>query len=188
MIGEFAMRKSTKRELWVLFILTLISIVIGMALREYNAAKELQAGEKPQSEKRNMLADYDFKAKDLNGNPIVLSEYKGKKIFINFWSASIRPCKKEMADIEALYNETKGTDLVILSVNAADAEDKARAFVDGKGYSFPIILDNDGKITKQYNVVGIPTSFFIDKDGYLDDMAIGAINLEKMKEYISNLD
>lgn len=188
MIGEFTMRKSTKRELWVLFMLALISVAIGMALKEYNAAKELQAGEKPQSEKRNMLVDYDFKAKDLDGNSIVLSEYKGKKIFINFWSTDIRPCKKEMADIEALYNEMKDTDLVILSVNAADAEDKVRAFADEKSYSFPIILDIDGKITKRYNVVGIPTSFFIDKDGYLDNMSIGAINLEKMKEYISNLD
>lgn len=188
MIGEFTMRKSTKRELWVLFMLALIAIAIGMVLKEYNAAKELQAGEKPQSEKRNMLSDYDFTAKDLNGDPIVLSEYKGKKIFINFWSTAIRPCEKEMADIETLYNETKGTDLMILSVNAADAEDKVRAFVEKNAYSFPIILDSDGAITKQYNVMGIPTSFFIDKDGYLDDVSIGAINLEKMKKYIDSID
>jgi len=182
------MRKSTKRELLVLLTLTLISIAIGLVLREYTAEKKLQAGEPPQSEKRNILADYDFKAEDLNGNPIVLSDYKGKKILINFWSTSIRPCEKEMADIEALYKETKDADLVILSINAADNEEKVRAFVTKKGYSFPVILDPDGKLTKQYKVMGIPTSFFIDKDGYLGDMSIGAINLEKMKKFIDSID
>lgn len=182
------MRKSTKKELWVLLILLLLAIVCGMFLKNYTAAKELKTGEQQQADKRNMMKDNDFRVKDLNGNDIVLSEYKGKKVFINFWSLSCRPCKKEMADIETFYNETKDTDLVILSVNVAGTEEKVRPIVAEKGYSFHIMLDYEGKIAEQYRVMGFPTSFFIDTEGYLYNMSIGAITLEKMKEYINDMD
>lgn len=182
------MRKSTKRELLVLLALTLFSIAVGLFLKDYTAAKQLTAGEQQQADKRNIMKDYDFKAKDLNGNDIVLSDYKGKKVFINFWSLSNPLYAKEMADIEALYNETKDTDLVILSVNVAGAEKKVRSTVAEKGYSFPIMLDYEGKITEQYNVIGFPTSYFIDTEGYMHNVFIGALTLEKMKEYIGNMD
>lgn len=188
MIGELDMRKSTKKELWVLLTLLLLAIICGIFLKAYTEAKELKAGEQLQADKRNMMKDNDFISKDLNGNDIVLSKFKGKKVFINFWSLSCPPCKAEMADIEKLYNETKDTDLVILSINAAGAEEKIRSVAAERGYSFPIMLDNKGIIVEQYHVMGFPTSFFIDTEGYLDNMSIGAIDLEKMKEFINDMD
>jgi peroxiredoxin len=188
MIGELDMRKSTKKELWVLFILLLLAIACGMVLRNYTEAKELKAGKQQQADKRNMMKDNDFRSKDLNGNDIVLSEYKGKKVFINFWSLSCRPCIAEMADIEKLYNETKDSDLVILSINVAGTEEKVRSAIAERGYSFPIMLDYEGTITEQYNVLGFPTSFFIDSEGYLDNISVGAITLEKMKKLINDMD
>jgi peroxiredoxin len=187
MIGEFDMRKSTKRELLVLLSLALLSAVFGMYLRYHNTAKGVDAG-KQQAAKIDIMGEKDFSAKDLNGNDIVLSEYKGKKVFINFWSLSCRPCEKEMADIETLYNEAKDKDIVILSVNVAGEEEKVRSAVSEKGYSFPIILDYEGKISAQYNVFGFPSSFFLDKDGYLSDVSIGALTLEEMKNRIGNME
>lgn len=182
------MRKSTKRELLVLLALALLSAAFGIFLRDHNAAKGADAVEQQQTVKKNIMADYDFSAKDLNGNDIVLSKYKGKKVYINFWSLSCRPCIKEMADIEALYNETKDSDVVILSVNVAGKEEKVRSVVSEKGYSFPIILDYDGKIAAKYHVMGFPSSFFVDTEGYLSDISIGAITLEDMRKRISSID
>ncbi|MGE5677130.1 MAG: TlpA disulfide reductase family protein [Pseudomonadota bacterium] len=182
------MRKSTKRELLVLLALALLAVTFGVFLRDHYTAKGADKGEQQQAIKRNIMADYDFSAKDLNGNDIVLSEFKGKRVYINFWSLSCRPCEKEMADIEALYNETKDSDIVILSVNVAGEEEKVRSAVLKRGCSFPIILDYEGKITAQYHVMGFPTSFFIDKEGYLSDISIGALTLEEMKKRIDSMD
>lgn len=183
------MRKSTKRELLVLLTLALLSAAFGMFLRDhYYASKGPGAGKQQQTVKKNIMGDSDFSITDLNGNDIVLSEFKGKKVYINFWSLSCRPCEKEMADIETLYNETKDSDTVILSVNVAGEEEKVRSVVSERGYSFPIILDYDGKIAAQYHVMGFPTSFFIDKEGYLSDISIGAITLEDMKKRISSME
>lgn len=182
------MRKSTKRELLVLLALALLAAAFGVFLRGHYAAMGSDAGEKRQTDKRNIMADYDFSVKDLNGNEIVLSDYKGKRVFINFWSLSCRPCEKEMADIQTLYDETKDKDIVILSVNVAGEEEKVRSVVSEKGYSFPIILDYEGKISAQYHVMGFPTSFFIDTEGYLSDMSLGAVTLEDMKKRTGIID
>ena len=75
----------------------------------------------PDSEK---IAALNFKLKDLNGVEVSLSDFKGKKVFLNFWASWCPPCKAEMPDLEKLYQETKDSDLVILAVNIG--EDKTQ--------------------------------------------------------------
>jgi len=135
----------------------------------------------------NLMKDYDFKLEDLNGNTVSLSDYKGKKVFLNFWATWCPPCKAEMPDIEKLYQETKDSDLVILAVNVGEDKDTVQKFISDKGYNFHILLDVKGEVSQKYQVTGIPTSYFIDTEGYLDDGATGAIPLESMKKFVSNL-
>ena len=129
----------------------------------------------------------DFKLKDLNGKEVSLSDYKGKKVFLNFWASWCPPCKAEMPDIEKLYGETKDSDLVILAVNVGESKNTAKSFIDDNKYSFPVLLDSDQNVTNQYNIKGIPTSFFIDKEGNVVSSKVGGISLEEMKSYISEL-
>lgn len=130
----------------------------------------------------------DFKLKDLNGKEVSLSDFKGKKVFLNFWATWCPPCKAEMPDIEKLYQETKASDLVILSVDIGEDKNTVKTFIDKYNYNFKVLLDTDQEVALEYNINSIPSSFFIDKDGNIIATHIGAMNLEQMKSYIQKLD
>ena len=129
----------------------------------------------------------DFKLKDLDGKEVSLSDFKGKKVFLNFWASWCPPCKAEMPDIEKLYNETKDSDLVILAINLGESKKDVTSFLENNKYNFPVLLDSDQTIAQQYNVQYIPTSFFIDEDGNIIKTKTGPMTLEEMKSYISEL-
>ena len=136
----------------------------------------------------NLMSDYDFELEDLNGNKVKLSAYKGKKVFLNFWATWCPPCKAEMPDIEKLYQETKDTDLIILAINVGEDKKTVENFTSKNNYNFPVLLDAKGEISQLYQVSGIPTSYFVDSEGYLDDGTSGAITFESMKEFINKLE
>jgi thiol-disulfide isomerase/thioredoxin len=130
----------------------------------------------------------DFKLKDLNGKEVSLSQLKGKRVFLNFWATWCPPCKAEMPEIEALYNETKDSDLVILAVNIGESQNTVKSFMDKNKYNFSVLLDTDNSIAAKYNIQSIPTSFFIDKDGVIVSRHIGSMNKTQMETYIKNID
>lgn len=133
------------------------------------------------------IAALDFKLKDLNGKEVSLSDFKGKKVFLNFWASWCPPCKAEMPDMQKLYQETKDSDLVILAVNVGESRDEAKSFLTDNKYNFAALLDLDQSVARQYNITGIPTSFFIDAEGNIVNKRVGPMSLEEMKSYISEL-
>jgi thiol-disulfide isomerase/thioredoxin len=138
--------------------------------------------------KINLMGDYDFNLEDLSGNKVALSGLSGKKVFLNFWATWCPPCKAEMPDIEELYQETKESDLVIIAVNVGEDKKTVQDFMDANSYNFTVLLDTDGKVSQLYQVSGIPTSYFVDTEGYLDDGTSGPLSLEAMKKYVNNLE
>jgi thiol-disulfide isomerase/thioredoxin len=133
------------------------------------------------------VAALNFKLKDLNGKDVSLSDFKGKKVLLNFWASWCRPCISEMPDIQKLYNETKDSDLVILAVNLGEDKATVKSFIDINKYNFTVLLDLEEIAGRQYTIAAIPTTFFIDKEGNIVSTVKGAITLEKMKMYISKL-
>ncbi|MBB6624160.1 TlpA family protein disulfide reductase [Clostridium gasigenes] len=129
----------------------------------------------------------DFKLKDLNGKYVSLNDFKGKNVLLNFWATWCPPCKAEMPDIEKLYQENKNSDLVILAVNLGEDKQTVKSFIEKNKYNFDILLDSDQDVAVKYNIVSIPTSFFIDKEGNIVSKKIGAMTLEEMKSYINLL-
>lgn len=130
----------------------------------------------------------DFKLTDLNGNEVSLSQFKGKKVFLNFWATWCPPCKAEMPDIEIVYNETKDSDLVILAVNIGEKRDTVKSFIDKNKYHFTVLLDSTSAIANTYKIDSIPTSFFIDQDGNIISTHIGSMDKTQMRAYIKTLD
>lgn len=130
----------------------------------------------------------DFKLKDLNGREFSLSELKGKRVFLNFWATWCPPCRAEMPEIEQLYQETKNSDLVIIAVEIGGPLDTVKAFISQNKYNFKVLLDSDKSVAEQYGISSIPTSFFIDKDGYIAAKNTGAMDYSQMQEYIKSLD
>jgi peroxiredoxin len=143
------------------------------------------ADTKSSSEKK--IAATDFKLKDLNGKEVSLSDFKEKKVFLNFWASWCPPCRGEMPDIEKLYEQTKDSDLIILAVNLGETKNTTKSFIDNNKYNFQVLLDSDQSVANQYNITAIPTSFFIDKEGYIVSTVRRGLTIDDMKDYISKL-
>jgi peroxiredoxin len=117
----------------------------------------------------------DFELPDSSGKTVKLSEVlRDKKlVMVNFWATWCGPCRVEMPSFEKLYNEQKNSGFTILAI----AEDKDRAKVDhyleGKPVSFPVLLDQDGALAKQFKIESFPTTVLLDAEGKIQEVHEG---------------
>lgn len=124
----------------------------------------------------------DFTLLDLEGNQVTLSEFRGNKtVFVNFWATWCPPCRAEMPEIEAVYQEYKGKDVEVIGVDLLETKDEVSQFVQQYGYSWTFVLDTTGEVATTYNIAAIPTSFFIDREGIIRVVNIGAMTKRAMK-------
>ena len=138
-------------------------------------------------------AAFDFTLKDQYGNEHTLSEYKGKVVFLNFWATWCPPCKKEMPDIEDIYKEygENKEEVIILGVanpssneypnNNDERQDRIVSFLETNEYTFPTVFDVTGEVLSQYYITSFPTTFLIDKEGYIYGYAEGMLTKEIME-------
>ncbi|MBI5683183.1 MAG: redoxin domain-containing protein [Deltaproteobacteria bacterium] len=129
----------------------------------------------------------DFKLTELHGMEYKLSNMKGKVILLRFWSTRCVSCKEEMPKLEASYKNLKDKGFEILAVNVEDPRDKAMNFVHELKLTYPILLDEDQKAAGQYKVYGIPTSFFIDKNGIVRGRVFGGMDEKTIEKVVMPL-
>jgi len=117
----------------------------------------------------------NFAAKTLDGETVRLINLRGKVVLINIWASWCPPCRAEMPAIERVYQTYKDNGFVVLAINSTmqDTVADARAFADGNKLSFPILMDETGKITRLYRVQSLPTSFFVGRDGIIREVVVG---------------
>ncbi|MGG0846481.1 TlpA disulfide reductase family protein [Peribacillus simplex] len=130
----------------------------------------------------------NFTLKTLDGKQVELSDYKGKKVMLNFWATWCPPCKKEMPDMEK-YTQQAGDDVVVLAVNI-DPENDVQSFVDNNGITFTIPLDSQSAknpVNERYKILSIPTTYFIDKKGIIRNKVISAMQLKDMERNINSM-
>lgn len=139
----------------------------------------------------NKIMSIDFNLYDQYGKEHKLSEYRGKTVFLNFWATWCPPCRGEMPHIEDLYKEyNKNQDeVVILGVASPNlgnegSEEDIKEFLNQNKYNFPVVMDKDGALAYQYGISAFPTTFIIDKDGYVTQYVPGAMDKETMKSLI----
>jgi thiol-disulfide isomerase/thioredoxin len=155
-----------------------------------SSAQEIRNGQKAgQSElspapKVGRLAP-DFTLTDLEGNSVSLSDFRGKAVFINFWATWCPPCRAEMPEIEAIYQEYKGKDVVVIGVDLLEDADVVRQYVQKGGFSWVFVFDTTGKVADNYAITAIPTSFFLDKEGIIRAVHIGAMTKRVMESQLA---
>ena len=129
----------------------------------------------------------DFTVYDADGNPTKLSDFEGKPVILNFWASWCGPCRSEMPEFEQAYAQY-GEDIQFVIVNSTDGYqetvDSASEFLAENGYTFPAWYDTDFEASAAYGVTGLPTTFFIDSEGYLEAYASGALNAEILQQGI----
>ncbi|MBP1755379.1 MAG: hypothetical protein H6Q59_1777 [Firmicutes bacterium] len=130
-----------------------------------------------QNATQKIIPAFDFTLVDQYGNEHTLSDYKGKVVFLNFWATWCPPCKKEMPDIEALYQDTGKNegDIIVLGVanpvsaeypnNSDVSKDEVIKFLKDNNYTFPVVFDTTGEVLANYYISSFPTTFFIDAEG-----------------------
>jgi thiol-disulfide isomerase/thioredoxin len=127
----------------------------------------------------------DFTLKDLNGEDISLSDYRGKIVLINFWATWCSWCDVEMPDLQKLDDEND--DLVVLAVNVMEEKDTVKKYMEEGKYSFEVALDEEGEIAATYLVNGLPNSYFVDEEGILLGGVPGMMTYEQMIEVLENI-
>ena len=134
----------------------------------------------------------DFELKDMKGNTVKLSDYRGKKVYLKFWATWCGPCRQSMPELEKLVKDTD-RDFEILTIMAPgmQGEKTEEEFVDWfaqQDYpSVPVLYNPDGSVFANYQVRSIPTEVFIDSQGKIGHVQLGAISNEAAKKIIKEL-
>ncbi|MFC1991764.1 TlpA family protein disulfide reductase [Chloroflexota bacterium] len=123
----------------------------------------------------------DFTLTDLDGNQVSLSDFRGKTVFLNFWATWCPPCRAEMPEMESVYQEYKDKEVVIIGVDIQETEETVRQFVQEGGYSWTFLLDTSGTVAADYEVVAIPTSLFLDKEGIIRAVNVNAMTKREIE-------
>ena len=127
----------------------------------------------------------DFTVYDKDGREVQLSDYFGKPIVLNFWASWCGPCQSEMPEFDEKYRELAGN-VEFLMVNMTDGSREtleiASSYVNKEGFSFPVLYDQSIDAATTYSVYSLPTTYFIDKDGYLTAQASGSIEWETLQK------
>lgn len=126
----------------------------------------------------------NFELTTLAGETVQLSDYKGKKVILNFWATWCPPCKAEMPHMQNFYEKNKANDIEIIAVNLTSM-DKGKTeienFIKEYGLTFDIPLDEEGTIGAQYQAFSIPTSYIINSKGIITKKIIGPMDEDMMK-------
>jgi len=174
-------------------VLVVALLLGGFAIYEY-----VQSGEQSStSASTNAAQTFKPKAGELsfanelpNLNEKTVSfggQQEGRLQLVNFWASWCGPCELEAPDLQKLH-EKYGDKLAMFGVNTTDTDNErqARKFVEDFGFTFEVLFDRDGDMTKLYRVNTIPTSFLIDEEGVIRERINGVITLEQWEKIIDS--
>ena len=182
--------KNKKTVFWLLLVFALLlggaSVLysrLGAGLEAQQLASSDEA-EPENGETAEKIAAPDFTVYDAEGGEVHLSGYSGKPVVLNFWASWCGPCKREMPEFQAAFEEL-GEDIAFLMVNMTDGSretvDTASSFVEEAGYTFPVYYDRDMDAASAYGAYSLPTTYFIDAEGFVIARAAGAIDGETLQ-------
>ncbi|MEG1632623.1 MAG: TlpA disulfide reductase family protein [Oscillospiraceae bacterium] len=143
-----------------------------------------QSSAKPDEEKT--MAP-DFTVVDKDGNEVKLSELIGKPMVLNFWASWCSPCKSEMPDFDAVCAELAGdvTFVMVDMVGGRETLESGKKHIEDNAFTFPVYYDTKQDAAAVYGVTSLPTTYFIDSDGYLVTGARGAISEKTLRDGIA---
>jgi cytochrome c biogenesis protein CcmG, thiol:disulfide interchange protein DsbE len=125
---------------------------------------------------------------DLGGHTFrIPDDVRGKVVILHFWAGGCSSCREEMPAMESLFNRYSKKGLTVLAVNVGQHKEAVRRFVAGMKVSYPIFLDLDTKAAQQYEVVGVPKTFILDRSGQIRYKIVGSASMESLNKLVSSL-
>lgn len=126
----------------------------------------------------------DFTLGSLDGDPIALADYEGEVIIMNFWATWCPPCRAEMPGINNFYEAYRDEGLVVLAINEEEPAETVRPFIELNEFSFPVLLDIEGRVAQQYSTRSFPTTFIIDRNGVIQHVQTGEISERELEKIV----
>ncbi len=186
-----------KNKITLLIIIFVFILLIGGSYVLYNylspniSSDKITTNEESQKEHETSQQENepapDFTVYDKNDREVNLSDFRGKPTIVNFWASWCGPCKMEMPDFDEKYRAL-GNEINFLMVNMTDGSREtvkiASDFIKKEGYTFPVYYDTKSNAAIAYSVFSLPTTYFIDADGYVVAQSTGTIDGETLQKGI----
>ena len=165
---------SPRKKQWEVFMLvSLVAAILWTVASRVPSAVGAPLSSSP-SPREGFLAP-DFTLDTLDGTKVTLSDLRGKIVVINLWATWCTPCRAEMPALENAYEQYEDSGVVILGLNVTnqDSEKDIPPFVKEFGLTFPILLDRDGSVSALYQLRGLPTTYFVNREGIIRTVVVG---------------
>lgn len=129
----------------------------------------------------------NFTLENLAGEEVSLSDYEGNVVVLNFWATWCPPCRAEVPDLEAAYQEHQEEGLVVLGVSVEDPARAVESFVAEMDMTYPVVLDQNGKVMRAYRAPGLPMSVVLDREGVIQARHVGFLSAEQLDDYLQQV-
>jgi len=175
-----------KKQLTIRILLISITLIFFafIAMQVFDA--DPVAGEKSESRKLERLYEdmgvlklpqstdpIEIRLKDLNGNLVGLSDFRGRIVFLNFWTTWCPTCLVEMPSMEKLHQKFKDKDFAMVTVNIQESSAQVEKFFKKFKLTFTALLDMSGEVATGFSIRAIPTTFILDKSGRIIGTIMG---------------
>lgn len=178
---------------WTILLTAVFLFSTGWILLSRVPPASTTNGSPPPSPREGFSAP-DFTLDLLNGGEVTLSELHGQAVMINYWASWCPPCREEMPTLEKVYQEYQDQGLVVVAVNTTyqDNVTEITDFAKEFDLSFPIPLDRTGAVSVRYQLRGLPSTYFVDREGIIRSVVVGgpmneALIRSKVLEIIEEL-
>jgi peroxiredoxin len=128
----------------------------------------------------------DFYFENPEGEDTSLSQLQGRPVLLNFWATWCGPCRSEMPFLQQVHQDRPEDEMVLLAINVGEGSSQVSQFMESAGFTFTVLLDKQAAVAQKYNVTGIPATFFIDREGVIQDVQVGAFQSQAEIENILN--
>ncbi len=129
----------------------------------------------------------DFKAMTTDGTPVSLSDYDGQPVWLTFGASWCGDCRAEAPDLQATYAKYEPQGLVVLGVFINEDAKAVSDYASRVGFTFPMVADPQTQIASRYRTMGIPTHYFIDRNGTIREIRLGGLQPQDMDTLVEQL-
>jgi len=130
----------------------------------------------------------DITGTTLDGEPLTLSELRGELVLVNVFASWCGPCRAEIPHLVELFDEIENEGIAFVGLNLSESSAAVSFFRNEFDINFPLLLDEDGRLTEIYQPIGLPTSWFIDADGVVRYVFAGPMTKEMLTGILDDIE